>query len=103
YQVGYEDWSHWLPCDRAVAAQTKSDGVLQPYTTSTTMSAGWRWTIPLQSRTGNGYVYSSKYISDDQARFEFLSALGEPCITEPRLIKFKAGMRPRFWVKNCVA
>lgn len=103
YKVGYEDWSHWLPCDRAVAAQTQSDGVLLPYTISTAMSAGWRWRIPLQSRTGNGYVYSSKYLSDDQAQTEFLDALREPCITEPRLIKFKAGMRPRFCVKNCVA
>lgn len=103
YKPGYEDWSHWLPCDRAVAVQTQSDGVMLPYTISTAMSAGWRWKIPLQNRTGNGYVYSSNYISDEQAQAGLLNTLGEPCITEPRIIKFKAGMRPKFWVKNCVA
>lgn len=103
YKVGYEDWSHWLPCDKAVAVQTESDQVLLPYTISTAMTAGWRWKIPLQNRTGNGYVYCSNYISDDQARNDLLKNLKEPCITEPRIIEFKAGMRPRFWVKNCVA
>lgn len=103
YGVEYEDWSQWLPTDRAVAVQTESDNVLLPYTTSTAMSAGWRWRIPLQNRTGNGYVYSSKYISDEQAKSDLLAELTEPCITEPRILTFRAGMRKKFWVKNCVA
>lgn len=103
YQVGYEDWSHWLPCNRAWAVQTESDGELLPYTTSTAMSAGWRWRIPLQNRTGNGYVYSSAFTDDDRARTEFLETLQEPMITEPRLIQFTAGMRPNFWVNNVAA
>ena len=101
--VDYIDWSDHLPCDRAVAVQTASDGALLPYTTSTAMSAGWRWRIPLQNRIGNGYVYSSKYVDDDEAKAQLLAALTEPCITEPRVLHFKAGMREKFWVKNCVA
>ncbi len=101
--VEYIDWTEHLPCDRAVAVQTESDGQLLPYTTSTAMSAGWRWQIPLQNRMGNGYTYSSQYIDDKTAKNELLSALTQPIITEPRVIHFKAGMRKKFWVKNCVA
>ncbi len=97
------DWSKHLPCDRAVAVQTESEGPLLPYTSSTAMSEGWRWRIPLQNRTGNGYVYSSNYIDDEQAENDFLSQLSEPLRTEPRVIQFKAGMRKKFWEKNCIA
>lgn len=101
--VGYQDWSHWLPCDRAVVvpSETTSDPV--PYTRSTAQSAGWQWRIPLQHRVGNGHVYSSKFMSDQQAQDILLQNIeGEPLI-EPRMLKFKGGMRNKMWHKNCVA
>lgn len=101
--VGYENWSHWLPCDSALAVQTNSVTEPDPYTRSSARTAGWQWHIPLQHRVGNGYVYSSPFISHDQARVELLGNLkGEP-LTEPKLIRFTTGMRPDFWYKNCVA
>ncbi|MEN0037002.1 MAG: tryptophan halogenase family protein [Cellvibrio sp.] len=101
--VGYEDWSHWLPCDSALAVQTNSVTEPDPYTRSSARTAGWQWHIPLQHRVGNGYVYSSPFISHEQARAELLANLaGEP-LTEPKLIRFTTGMRPDFWHKNCVA
>ncbi len=106
YKAGFEDWSDLLPCDRAIVAQTASaDGnaEIKPFTTSTAMSSGWRWEIPLKNRIGNGYVYASEYIDDAQARAEFLQALSLPLINEPREIRFKAGMRKKFWIKNCAA
>jgi tryptophan halogenase len=102
-QVGYLDWSHWLPCDRAVAVQTENRGKPKPYTQSIAHSAGWQWRIPLQHRTGNGHVYSSRHISDDEATATLLGNLEGPAITEPRPIRFKAGRRERFWRKNVVA
>jgi len=101
--VEYIDWSHWLPCDRAIVAQSESGRVLNPLTVSTAMNAGWRWRIPLQNRTGNGYVYASSYLDDQKALDEFLPSIQEPLITQPRVIRFKAGMRKVFWEKNCVA
>ncbi|GLR69889.1 tryptophan halogenase family protein [Agaribacter marinus] len=99
-----EDWSDYLPCDRAVAVQTKSDeNPLPSYTKAIAMNAGWRWQIPLQSRTGNGYVYCSKYLSDEEAKAELLAAVDGTPISEPRLIPFKTGCLARPWVKNCVA
>lgn len=98
----FEDWSQWLPCDRAVAMPCRTRTALTPYTSAIGMESGWRWRIPLQHRTGNGYVYSSRFISDDQAREALVSAVeGEP-IAEPRVLKFKAGRRRRSWVANCV-
>jgi tryptophan halogenase len=100
---GYEDWTHWLPCDRAVAAPCASAGELTPYTRSTARSAGWQWRIPLQHRIGNGYVYCSRYLSDDEAAGTLLAHLdGEP-LAEPRFLRFTTGRRRRFWNKNCVA
>ena len=100
---GYEDWSHWLPCDRAIPVQTKSTGPADPYTRSIAYGAGWRWRIPLQHRVGNGLVYCSKYISDDEASKLLLSEIdGEP-LTEPRVIRFLTGRRRKQWNKNCVA
>ena len=102
-QTGYEDWSQWLPCDRAVAVPCASTEPLIPYTQATARSAGWQWRIPLQHRTGNGHVYSSCYMSDDEAASILLNNLdGEP-MAEPRLLQFTTGRRKKFWNRNCVA
>ncbi len=101
--VGYEDWSHWLPCDSALAVQTKSVVEPDPFTRSSARAAGWQWHIPLQHRVGNGYVYSSQFISHEQAREELLNNLTGERVTEPKLIRFTTGMRNDFWSKNCVA
>jgi tryptophan 7-halogenase len=99
----FDDWSKWLPCDRAVAMPCRTQTALTPYTSAIAMPAGWRWRIPLQHRTGNGYVYSSGFTSDDEARSGLVEAVeGEP-IAEPRILKFKAGRRTRSWVRNCIA
>lgn len=101
--AGFDDWSHWLPCDSAVAVQTKGGSDLPPYTRSIAREAGWQWQIPLQHRVGNGLVYCSKYLSDENAKHTLLNNLdGEP-LTEPKIIKFKTGQRRKSWVKNCVA
>lgn len=102
-QTGYEDWSHWLPCDRAVAVPCAKVGPATPYTRSTAHRAGWQWRIPLQHRTGNGHVYCSQYISDDEATDTLLKNLdGEP-LADPKFLKFTTGKRKKFWNKNCVA
>lgn len=99
----YLNWSKWLPCDRAVAVQTENVEDPIPYTTSTALQAGWQWKIPLQHRVGNGYVYCSSVISDDQAVESLLNNTAGEKLTNPRVIKFTAGMRKNFFVKNCVA
>ncbi|MFZ1742317.1 MAG: tryptophan halogenase family protein, partial [Pontixanthobacter sp.] len=99
----YEDWSEWLPCDSAIAAPTASDPETAPYTISTARSAGWTWRIPLQNRTGNGYVYSSRFISDGDAKLEFLAAIGCEPIAEPRVLRFNGGMRREIWRGNCLS
>ena len=102
--VPYEDWTRWLPCDRAWAVpSTRGPGPLAPFTRAIASTAGWRWRIPLQHRTGNGYVYSSRHISDDDARAELLAGLETPAAGEPRPLRFTTGRRARFWEKNCVA
>jgi tryptophan halogenase len=101
--IGWDDWSQWLPCDRALPVPTERCGDLTPYTRVTAMKAGWRWRIPLQHRTGNGYVFSSRFIDEDKAREELLASLDEPLLAEPRLLKFEAGRRVRSWERNCVA
>lgn len=102
-KTGYIDWSHWLPCDRAVAVQCESAGELAPYTQSTARECGWQWRIPLQHRVGNGYVYSSAHVSDDAANMRLLERLeGEP-LSDPKLLRFKAGRREQAWVANCLA
>lgn len=101
--VGYEDWSRWLLADSALAVQTKSVRESDPFTRSSTRTAGWQWHIPLQHRVGNGYVYSSRFISHEQARAELLENLRGELVTDPRLIRFTTGMRKDFWYKNCVS
>ena len=102
-KTGYENWSHWLPCDRALAVPTKSVGQVKPYTRSIAHKAGWQWNIPLQHRTGNGHVYCSDYISDEEARETLLAHLESEPLAEPRSIPFVTGRRKLQWNKNCVA
>jgi len=101
--AGYEDWSHWLPCDSAVAVQTESTGPAVPYTRAIAHEAGWRWRIPLQHRVGNGLVYCSRYMADAQATEKLLREVeGKPLI-QPRVIKFRTGRRRKVWHKNVLA
>jgi tryptophan halogenase len=101
--TGYEDYTPWLPCDRAVAVPSKRVAPLTPYTRSTAHVAGWQWRIPLQHRTGNGHVYCSRFISDDEATATLLANLDGAALAEPRLLKFTTGRRRKFWNRNCIA
>jgi tryptophan 7-halogenase len=102
-KTGYEDWTRWLPCDRAAAVPCESVPDFTPYTRSTARDAGWQWRIPLQHRTGNGYVYSSDHISDDQAAGTLLANLDGKPLADPRFLRFVTGRRKQAWVKNVVA
>ncbi|SEL85694.1 tryptophan halogenase [Pseudoxanthomonas sp. GM95] len=102
-KAGYEDWTHWLPCDRALAVPCASAGPLTPYTRSTAREAGWQWRIPLQHRTGNGYVYSSAHISDDEAAATLLANLDGEALADPKPLRFVTGKRRKFWDKNVIA
>lgn len=100
--VGYDDWSHYLPCDSAIAVQTESVGHMVPYTRAIAHNAGWRWRIPLQHRVGNGLVFCERYLDADSAKKRLMEAIdGEPT-TEPRLIRFQTGARRKQWEKNCM-
>ncbi len=101
--AGFEDWSGWLPCDRAVAVPCARVAETTPYTRSTARAAGWQWRIPLQHRTGNGYVYSSEFESDDEAAATLLANLDGAPLADPRFLRFKAGFRRQAWTKNVVA
>ena len=101
--VEFEDWGHWLAADRALAVQTESNEPPPPFTRAIAHSAGWQWRIPLQSRTGNGFVYSSRFCSDDDARATLLGNLTGKTLTEPLQLKFKTGRYADAWHKNCVA
>src|SRR5271170_3544268 len=101
--AGYDYWSHWLPCDRALAVPCENVGPPTPYTRSTARRAGWQWRIPLQHRTGNGHVYSSKYISDDEAAALLLANLDGRALGDPRPLRFTAGRRRKSWIKNVIA
>jgi tryptophan halogenase len=102
-EAGYESWQHWLPCDRAVAVGCAPGPDLPPYTCATARPAGWQWRIPLQHRTGNGHVYCSEHMSDDEAAAILLANLGGEPLGEPRPLRFTAGIRRRHWSRNCVA
>ena len=101
--TGFESWQHWLPCNKAVVVQTASSEHLPPYTRAIAHDSGWRWQIPLQHRVGNGLVYASDYLSDQQAQQRLLESLDTPPVTEPRVLNFQTGRRNKFWHKNCVA
>ena len=101
--TGYDDWSHWLPADSAVAVQTESVAPPIPYTRSIAHEAGWQWRIPLQHRVGNGMVFCSKFWSDDEATSKLLGNVEGPTVTDPRVIKFTTGSRRKHWNKNVVA
>ncbi len=102
-ETGYEDWSHYLPCNRAVAQGCESDGPPIPYTRATAHKAGWQWRIPLQNRIGNGHVYCSEYISDDEAYAQLKSGLDGAPMGEPKFLRFTTGIRKKNWNKNVVA
>jgi tryptophan halogenase len=101
--VDFEDWSHWLPTDSALAVQTRATEPPPPYTSAIAHRAGWRWKIPLQHRVGNGLVYSSAHMSDEEARRLLDESISGEVLIEPRLVRFKAGYRSKIWVKNCIA
>jgi tryptophan halogenase len=100
---GYEDWSRWLPCNRAVAVPCDKVGPAAPYTRSTAREAGWQWRIPLQHRTGNGYVFCDAYLSEDKARDLLMQRLDGKVQADPRVVRFTTGHRRRMWSHNVVA
>jgi tryptophan halogenase len=102
-KTGYDDWSNWLPCDRAMAVPCSRVAPLTPYTRATARDAGWQWRIPLQHRTGNGFVYSSKYIDDDSAEKLLLANLDGEQLANPNKLRFTTGKRRKMWNRNCVA
>ncbi|MFT5140229.1 MAG: tryptophan halogenase [Lysobacterales bacterium] len=102
-KTGWEDWSHWLRCDSAAAVQTETVSAASPYTRSTARSCGWQWKIPLQHRVGNGLVYSSKYMSDEEAKKMLLDNIDGKPLADVRTLKFRTGRRLKQWNKNCIA
>lgn len=101
--AGFEDWSQWLKSDSALALPTPCGADTPPYTRAIARQAGWQWRIPLQHRVGNGLVYSSQYISDDDANSTLLANLDGAPLAEPKLIRFRTGRRRKAWDKNCVS
>ena len=97
------DWSQYLPCDRALALSTRGNGTPDPFTRATADQYGWRWRIPLQARTGNGYVYASAFADEDQVHKQLLAGAEGESLTAPLALKFRTGHRRAFWQKNCVA
>jgi tryptophan halogenase len=102
-ETGFEDWTHWLSTDRALAVQTAAAGPARPYTRAIAHDAGWQWQIPLQHRVGNGLVYASAHLSDDAALDRLKGRLEGEMLTEPRVIRFRTGMRRKAWNRNCIA
>lgn len=102
-KTGYHDFTHWLPCDRALAVPCEKVGPPTPYTRATARAAGWQWRIPLQHRTGNGYVYSSAHLSDDEAAATLLANLDGKPLGDPRPLRFTTGRRKLCWNRNVVA
>lgn len=102
-KTGYQDWTHWLPCDRAMAVPSANVGPLLPFTRSTAREAGWQWRIPLQHRTGNGYVFCSQFLSEQDAADRLLQRLEGKALADPRPLRFTTGRRNAFWNRNVVA
>ena len=102
-KAGYETWTHWLPCDRAIAVPSASGPALRPYTQAIAHTAGWQWRIPLQHRTGNGHVFSSAFMSAEEAQDILMANLEGAALADPRELRFTTGRRKRSWVKNCLA
>ncbi|MEM9599858.1 MAG: tryptophan halogenase family protein [Pseudomonadota bacterium] len=102
-KTGYEDWTHWLPCDRAVAVGCEQPDDPLPYTRATAHAAGWQWRVPLQNRLGNGHVYCSAHMSDDEAHDILMGNLDGAPIADPKVLRFVTGHRKKFWNKNVVA
>ncbi|MEQ8311763.1 MAG: tryptophan 7-halogenase [Sphingopyxis sp.] len=102
-ETGFEDWSHWLPCDRAIAVPSENAGPARPYTQAIAHRSGWQWRIPLQHRTGNGHVFCSDYLSEDEAAAILLANIEGRALAEPRTLRFTTGMRKRGWTGNVVA
>ncbi len=101
--IPFESWSKWLPCDRAVAIPSESDETLRPYTRASALDAGWKWNIPLQHRTGNGYVYCSDFVDNEGAYKTLQDNLSAKPLADPNFIQLKAGKRKFSWHKNCLA
>lgn len=101
--VPFVDWTHWLPCDAALAVPSEHAGALTPYTRSTAKTAGWQWRIPTQRRTGNGHIYCRAFMSDDEAEAVLLAGLDGEALASPRPIRFTTGHRRSFWEKNVIA
>ena len=102
-KTGYDDWTHWLPCDRAVAVPCAHGGNLSPYTRSLARAAGWQWRIPLQHRVGNGHVFCSRYVTDDAATATLMEGLEAAPLADPKVLRFTSGRRRKLWNRNCVA
>jgi len=103
-KTGYESWKQWLPCDAAVALPcARAAGALSPYTVASARSAGWTWRIPLQHRVGNGYVYARDFLDSQSAMDLLIGQLPSPPGAQPNHQLFAAGMRKRFWNRNCIA
>ena len=101
--TGYEDWTRYLPCDRAIAMPSEVTPELPPYTRSTARRAGWQWRIAIQGRTGNGLVYPSAVLSEDEAASILVDNLPTPRLADPRFLRFTTGRRKQFWNKNVIA
>ena len=102
-KTGYQNWSHWLPCNSAIAVPCEKSSDLTPYTKSIAQGAGWQWRIPLQHRTGNGHVYCNEYMSDARAQDVLVNNLDGKILADPRQLRFTTGHRKKFWNKNCIA
>jgi tryptophan halogenase len=98
--TGYDDWSNWLPCDRAIAVPCESRRPPASHTSSIASKGGWQWRVPLQHRVGNGYVYCSRHLGDDEARATLLSSVEGPALAEPRVLPFRTGIRRKIWNRN---
>lgn len=102
-KAGFTDWSEYLPCDRAIAVPCEGVDEITPYTRSTAHSAGWQWRIPLQHRIGNGHVFASSFMSEDEATSILMANLDGKPLADPRVVRFRTGHRDKLWIKNCVA